>query len=234
MFSMVELQSQGKTVAIVSGGLDSCGVASYWNRKGSELFLLSFDYGQRASKELERALEIGKYIGAKDHKILNISFMKDLYGKSNVLTDQSLEMPSHFQSNIIVPIRNAVFLTIATAYGFSISAGTVAYGAHLADAPYPDCRPEFAKSLATALNLGDTDAIVSGVHPGISIWSPAVEGLSKDQMLTISYEILGDRVFRTWSCYLNGERQCGKCESCRNRKIAFEKAKIPDKTDYAA
>ena len=31
---------------------------------------------------------------------------------------------------------------------------------------------------------------------------------------------------------LSGKMQCGKCESCNNRKIAFTKAKIEDKTKY--
>ena len=43
---------------------------------------------------------------------------------------------------------------------------------------------------------------------------------------------LGNEIFKTWSCYLSGKMQCGKCESCNNRKIAFAKAKIEDKTRY--
>ena len=126
---------------IVSGGLDSSGVASYWKKEGHEIYLLTFNYGQRASQEIKRAVEIGKYLEAKEHKVVDISFMKELYGSSNVLTDETKEMPASFQSSIIVPIRNAVFLTIATAFAFSISAGSVGYGAHLSDQPYPDCRP---------------------------------------------------------------------------------------------
>ena len=219
-------------VVIVSGGLDSSGVAAYWKREGYELYLLTFDYGQRASQEINMALEIGEKLKASSHKVLDISFMKELYGGSNVLTDESKEMPRNFQSNIIVPIRNAIFLTIATAYAFSLGADVVAYGAHLTDQPYPDCRPKFAKELSASLNLGDIDAIKGGAHPEVKIWSPAIKGLSKDEMLKISYAILGDEVYRTWSCYLNGEKQCGRCESCNNRRKAFELASIPDLTDY--
>lgn len=221
-----------KSVCIISGGLDSSGVASYWKNKKYELYLLTFDYGQRAKQEIKRAVEIGKILDAKEHKIVDISFMKELYGSSNVLTDGTREMPSHFQSNIIVPIRNAVFLTIATAHAFAIKASILAYGAHLTDQPYPDCRPEFANSLAKTLNLGDIDAIKSKLHPPIKMWSPAVAGMSKDEMLEISYKLLGKDVFRTWSCYLDGKLQCGKCESCRNRKKAFALAGIEDKTPY--
>lgn len=221
-----------KAVCILSGGLDSSGVASFWKSEGFELYLLTFDYGQRASQEIKCALKIGKLLEAKEHKVLNISFMKDLYGSTNVLTDASLEMPSRFQSNIVVPIRNAVFLTIATAYAFSVKATVVAYGAHLSDTPYPDCRPAFARVLQNALNLGDIDAIRSKRHPRIKIWSPAMVGLTKSVLLRKSYALLKQGVFQTWSCYLDRKIQCGECESCRNRRIAFESANIKDSTKY--
>jgi 7-cyano-7-deazaguanine synthase len=222
-----------KAVTILSGGLDSSGVASYWKNEGYEIFPITFDYGQRAKQELTRAREITKVLGSEEHKIIDISFMKELYGSTNVLTDSSKAMPSSFQSNIIVPIRNAVFLTIATAYAFSLQAGTVAYGAHLSDQPYPDCRAEFAKKLAEALNLGDIDAINMGSHPPVKLWSPAIQGLSKSDMLKISYKLLGNELFRTWSCYLDGDKQCGKCESCNNRKQAFKIAGVEDLSEYA-
>jgi 7-cyano-7-deazaguanine synthase len=222
-----------RAVVIVSGGLDSSGVASYWKDKAYQIYPLTFDYGQRARREIERAKELTRSLGAESHKVIDIGFMKDLYGTTNVLTDSSKPMPSNFQSNIIVPIRNAVFLTIGTAYAFSIGADVVAYGAHLSDRSYPDCRPEFTAKLRDALNLGDIDAINAGTHPAVQMWSPATQGLSKSEMLTISYKLLGKKVYRTWSCYIEGEKQCGKCESCNNRKAAFREAGIPDLTEYA-
>lgn len=222
-----------RSVIIVSGGLDSCGVASYWKDRKYQVYLLTFDYGQRSKQEIKSALMIGKLLKAKEHKIVDISFMKDLYGASNVLTNENKAMPSHFRSNIIVPIRNAVFLTIASAHAFSIRADIVAYGAHLTDQPYPDCRPKFAEQLSKTLNLGDIDAIRTGSHPAIKMWSPAIAGLSKAEMLKITYGLLQENVFKTWSCYLDGVKQCGKCESCNNRKLAFKLAGIEDKTEYA-
>jgi 7-cyano-7-deazaguanine synthase len=194
---------------------------------------MTFNYGQRAKREISRAQEIGKFLNPSEHKLVDISFMKELYGSTNVLTDESKQMPSQFQSNLIVPIRNAIFLTIATARAFVVRAEVVAYGAHLTDRPYPDCRPEFAKSLQETLNMGDNDAIESGEHPEINLWSPAIAGMSKDALLKISFNLLRDQVYRTWSCYLDQEKQCGACESCRNRKRAFELAGIQDKTEYS-
>lgn len=221
-----------KAVCIISGGLDSSGVAAFWKSKGRELYLLTFDYGQRAKHEIEQALKIGELLQAKEHKVLDISFMKDLYGNTNVLTDKTLKMPSSFQSNIIVPIRNAIFLTISTAYAFSVQADLVAYGAHSTDKPYPDCRPEFAKKLQDALNLGDVDSIKAKTHPRVNIWSPSIAGLSKADLLKRSHKLLKGGIFVTWSCYLDGRVQCGRCESCRNRRSAFEQANIKDLTAY--
>ena len=82
--------STRNAVAIISGGLDSSGVASFWKSEGYEIYLLTFNYGQRAKEEINRAVEMGKALGAKDHKVIDISFMKELYGTSNVLTSYAL------------------------------------------------------------------------------------------------------------------------------------------------
>ena len=36
----------------------------------------------------------------------------------------------------------------------------------------------------------------------------------------------------TWSCWSKGEKQCGKCKSCKERIEAFEIAGVRDKTEY--
>jgi len=55
----------------------------------------------------------------------------------------------------------------------------------------------------------------------------------KKAVLKKGYDVLGDKIFSTWSCYKNGKVQCGKCESCNNRKAAFLEAGIDDKTLYS-
>ncbi|HJS82965.1 MAG TPA: 7-cyano-7-deazaguanine synthase, partial [Nitrososphaera sp.] len=205
-----------------------------------DIYLITFSYGQRARREISRARRFSRILNAKDHRVVDIGFMKSLYGKSNALTYSGLKLPGEFEESLIVPVRNAVFITIASAWAMSIGARMVAYGAHTGDvSSYPDCRPEFALALANALNLAEADSISSGRRQGIKIVSPATEDLDKAALLQAGNRILGDKIFQTWSCYSNGTKSgndyihCGHCESCINRKVSFISAQIEDKTRYA-
>ena len=220
-----------KAVIVFSGGIDSVCAVSFLRSK-YELYGITFSYGQKASREITAAKSFAKKLGLKQHKIIDISFMKDLYGDSNVLTSTKREIPSSFEYSIVVPIRNAVFLSIASAWAFTLNASLVVYGAHTGDKFYPDCRPTFAKKLESAFNQGEIDGINSGLRKNIEIWSPYRKRLSKSDLLKTGAKVLGDSIFKTWSCYSNKKYHCGVCESCNNRKIAFQKAGIKDKTKY--
>ena len=222
-----------KAVVICSGGLDSLCLGAHLSKQ-YELYGITFSYGQRASKELEAARKVGRALHLKEHKIIPLDFMKGLYGTSNVLTSTKKSLPSKFEYSIVVPIRNAIFVTIATAWAFSLKASLVAYGAHTDDIKYPDCRPAFSKKIESALNQGEIDGIRLGIRNRIKVWSPYSAGISKSTLVKAGYEKFGDKIFQTWSCYANSKYHCGKCESCNNRKAAFIEAKIKDKTKYLA
>lgn len=220
-----------KAVIVFSGGIDSVCAVSFLKSK-YDLYGITFAYGQKASMEIIAAKSFAKKLGLKEHKIIDISFMKNLYGDSNVLTSSKRKIPSEFEYSIVVPIRNAVFLSIASAWAFTLNARLVAYGAHTGDKHYPDCRPMFAKKLESAFNQGEIDGIDSKLRQKIKIWSPYRQGLSKSNLLKSGIKVLGDSIFKTWSCYANKKFHCGVCESCNNRKDAFEQAGITDKTRY--
>ncbi len=220
-----------KAVIVFSGGVDSVCAISYLKPK-YELYGITFSYGQKANSEIAAAKSFAKKLRLKQHKIIDIGFMKNLYGDSNVLTSSKRKIPSKFEYSIVVPIRNAVFLSIASAWAFTLDATLVAYGAHTEDKHYPDCRPNFAKKLESAFNQGEIDGIKSKLRKNIEIWSPYRMGLSKGDLLKSGIKVLGDSIFKTWSCYSNKKYHCGICESCNNRKIAFKRAGIVDKTKY--
>jgi len=222
-----------KAIVVFSGGVDSVSTCAYLKEK-YELYGISFLYGQKANQEIKKAKAFAKILRLKEHKIVNIGFMKELYGNTNALTDSKKNIPSKFNYSIVVPIRNGIFLSIATAWAFSIGASLVAYGAHTGDKNYPDCRPAFSKKLESSFNEGEVDGIKLKIRKKIELWSPYKAKLSKKQLLKKGYSVLGDDIFGTWSCYKSGKLQCGKCESCNNRKATFLEAGIEDKTAYLA
>ena len=218
-------------MVIFSGGIDSVCTCAFLKSK-YDLYGISFSYGQRSNREIMMAKKFSKILGLKQHKILDISFMKNLYGETNVLTNSKNKIPHQFDYSIVVPIRNAIFLSIAPVWAFALNAFLVAFGAHKDDKNYPDCRPSFAKKIEHALNEGELDGIKLGLRKKISIWSPFKEGLTKSELLKKGSRVLGNTIFNTWSCYDNKKFHCGTCESCNNRKTAFIRAGILDKTKY--
>jgi hypothetical protein len=71
-----------------------------------------------------------------------------------------------------------------------------------------------------------------GTCQEISIQAPFSD-MRKSDLIKIGFE-LGVPFESTWSCYLDGAKHCGKCESCINRKKAFQEAGVPDPTKYEA
>jgi len=220
-----------KVIAICSGGIDSVSMAA--NYKYDDLVLMAFDYGQKGIKETEIVEKIAKQLKA-EFKLIDISFVKDLYGDSNQLTSDKVGVEDEYTPSIVVPLRNALFLQVAMCYAYTIQADLILLGSHLDDAKeidgerlYPDCSYEFFKAFELAMDFGTFKK-----DKKVKIITPSVIGFDKKTLVKKGHEVLGDFIFETWSCYKSEEKQCGICESCRNRKKAFELANIRDKTEY--
>jgi 7-cyano-7-deazaguanine synthase len=213
-----------RAVIIMSGGPDSSTAAYYAKNEGYDVYGITFDYGQRASKETIHAEMIAGKLGIPI-KVVGLPSLKDVFGKSAALCDEGIPMPSKFEPTIIVPFRNAIFLSIAVSYAVAVGAEAVFYGAQGSDASfYPDCREAFFKTFERAARLGtETD---------ITIAAPFYN-MTKSEVIKIGMK-LGVPYELTWSCYLGESKHCGRCESCVNRKNAFTEAGVEDPADYAA
>jgi 7-cyano-7-deazaguanine synthase len=75
-----------------------------------------------------------------------------------------------------------------------------------------------------------TDAIKNGTYEGISILAPYTN-ITKIDIAKIGTK-LGLDYSKTYSCYKGGEKHCGKCGTCVERKEAFREAGIKDPTIY--
>lgn len=217
---MVELK--GKCVVILSGGPDSVTTMFWAINEGYETHALTFNYGQKAKIEIERSKNITENLDV-EHIIIDSSDLEKIFRGVTSLVDEELDVSESFTTPIIVPFRNGIFLSIAVAYADAISANHVFYGAHQSDASfYPDCRPEFYQAFEIAAKIGtERDIIIDAPFSQI----PKSEIIQIASSLEVPLE-------ETWSCYLNGPKHCGKCESCNNRKRAFKDADIKDPTIY--
>jgi len=145
------------TVAVVSGGMDSVTLAHYLTSQDHELTLISFNYGQRHTKELKFAQACSKRLGVPIHQVDVSSLQPILAGSS--LTTHSMEVPDgHYaedsMKSTVVPNRNAIMISIAAGFAVSIDADAIALGVHGGDHfVYPDCRPEFIASIEKTIKI---------------------------------------------------------------------------------
>ena len=219
-----------KAVIIASGGIDSSTLLYKIVKEGFEVHVLTFIYGQKHLKEIEYAKSIAEKLDV-NHKVVDLSSMKVLLSGS-ALTDSSVEVPevpetSEYYETLqstIVPNRNAIFLSIAIGYAVSLKANHVFFGAHFSDrGVYPDCRKEFVEAFQTAERLAND-------NPEMVIDAPFVD-IDKSDIVKLGAE-LGVPFKETWTCYKGGEKHCGVCSSCRERKRAFVDSGVTDPTEY--
>ena len=120
--------------------------------------------------------------------------------------------------------RNISLISKAAIYCARHAIGRIAL-APLAGNPFPDATPEFFNAIARALSLGLAHDIV--------VDAPFAS-MEKSDVIRLGLE-LGVPLELTLSCMNpSGERHCGRCSKCRERRDAFRDAGIADKTAYAA
>ena len=216
-----------KTVVIHSGGLDSTVLLDHLRAAGDEVTALSVDYGQRHRRELDAAAEICR-LADIPHRTADLSGIRPLLSGSSLTSDEVEVAEGHYTEasmrTTVVPNRNMILLSVAVGHALSIGAGRVAYAAHSGDhAIYPDCREVFADAMAEAIRLADWEPT--------ELHRPFV-GMTKADLVRRGAE-LGTPFGLTWSCYKGGERHCGRCGTCIERREAFDLAGVPDPTEYA-
>ncbi|PAZ03139.1 MAG: 7-cyano-7-deazaguanine synthase QueC [Opitutia bacterium AMD-G3] len=217
-----------RTVLIHSGGIDSTVLLGHLLAEGREVYALSVDYGQRHRRELEAAKRICAHYGVK-HQVADLRALAPLFG-ANALTDSHVAVPEgHYEEAsmkaTVVPNRNMLLIAVAASWAMSLKASSVAYGAHGGDhAIYPDCRPVFADALDKAIRLADWHEVC--------LERPFV-GMDKTGIVRRGVE-LRVPLELTWSCYVGGDKHCGKCGTCVERKEAFVQAGVKDPTAYLA
>jgi len=214
-----------KAVIILSGGMDSTTLLYDLVSKGFDVFAISFFYNQKHQKELQYAEKTCQKLRVP-FKSVDLTALNDI--APSALTRTSMDVPEgHYEEEnmkqTVVPNRNMVFLSMATAYAIGIHAKYLYYGAHKGDhAIYPDCRPEFAEKMRDVIHISDWSSIELR-FPYINIDKGDIAIKGKE--LNVDYSL-------TWTCYKGQEKACGKCGSCQERLEAFDKAGVKDPLEY--
>ncbi len=214
------------SLIIVSGGMDS--VTLLHERQAEIAMAVTFDYGGNHNK---RESACAKYhcaaLGIK-HLVIPLAFMHR-YFKSALLEGADAIPEGHYADEnmaaTVVPFRNGIMLAIAAGIAESAGLKRVFIANHAGDhAIYPDCREGFIRSM--------NEAVRQGTYAGITLEAPYVD-ITKSDIARIG-KCLGIDYATTYSCYKGGEKHCGRCGTCIERKEALAAAGIVDTTPYEA
>ncbi|NVD40061.1 7-cyano-7-deazaguanine synthase QueC [Ensifer sp. HO-A22] len=217
-----------RTIVICSGGLDSVSLAQKIAAEQELVGLLSFDYGQRHRKELDFAAACAQRLGVP-HQLIDITGVgRHLTGSA--LTDDIDVPDGHYAEETmkatVVPNRNAIMLAIAFGLASAQKADAVAVAVHGGDHfIYPDCRPGFIDAFQKM-----QDEALDG-YGAVKLYAPYVD-VPKAAIVADGARH-GTPFGETWSCYKGGERHCGRCGTCVERREAFHLAGVEDPTEYA-
>lgn len=206
---------------VLSGGMDS--TTMLYDYAGQIAAAVTFNYGANHNRrEAACARENCRRLGIEWIEI-DLEFM-GRYFKSSLLSGADAIPEGDYRDetmrSTVVPFRNGVMLSIAAGLAESRGLKAVMIANHGGDhAIYPDCRQEFIDAMGAAIS--------AGTYEHLELRAPYTNLTKSD--IARRGKALGVDYSLTYSCYKGGERHCGKCGTCVERREAMIAAGIePD------
>lgn len=221
-----------KVMVVLSGGQDST-TCLYWAKERfAEVHAITFNYGQKHSRELEAAKTVAEMAEVDSHQFIDIPNI--LKGRSPLVNpNESLEQYTDYESmdKIIgnrveltfVPMRNAFFLTVAANYALEKNIYDLVTGVCQQDnANYPDCRQRFIDWQQRTIN----EAL--GIN-NFKIHTPLMD-LSKAQSIEMAKTLHGcmEALAYSHTAYDGQYPPVGKDHATVLRAQGFLEANTPD------
>ena len=211
-------------VIILSGGMDS--VTLLYDYQERIALAITFDYGSNHNqREAAFAALHCQRLGI-EHLVIPLAFISQYFKSSLLEGADAIPEGDYADDNMkstVVPFRNGIMLSIACGIAESRNLTKVMIANHFGDHDiYPDCRAEFIRPMSEAMR--------AGTYIGVEVCAPYTS-ISKADIARIGKR-LGIDYAETYSCYKGGERHCGRCGTCIERKEALREAGIDDPTDY--
>lgn len=229
-----------KALVLSSGGVDSttC-VGLAVERFGREnVSTVSIFYGQKHSKELDCAKRVAEFYNVNHYELDLSAILK--YSNCSLLSHSTEEVElGSYEDQITrkddgmvstyVPFRNGLMLSSVATLAMSIYPDDETHiylGAHADDASgnaYADTSKEFTDAMYRAIDVG--------TYNKVKVEAPLVN-MNKAEVVKTGLAI-GVPYELTWSCYLGGDKACGKCGTCVDRLEAFKLNNTSDPIEYS-
>jgi 7-cyano-7-deazaguanine synthase len=220
-----------RSVLLLSGGIDSFAAGRFAQEMGSELYAVTFDYGQVNRRELSAAGRVSQALGVCRSHVMTLDLGLGAYGRSSLLAAPRgvACAPATGDFGNYVPARHAIFLSCALGLAEVVGANDIVIGASgramgLRRSMHRDCQPAFFQAFQAMANEA-TD-----IGTGIEIICPLMD-LTKGDIIAYALDQRLD-LGLTWTCHAGGERQCGTCRTCQLRLEAFHSLEIEDPVSY--
>ena len=216
--------SQKDTLMVVSGGMDSTTLMHEYAERIA--LAVTFNYGSNHNaREIECARWQCRRLGI-ELVVVDMPFIGQLFNSSLLSGADAIPEGNYDDENMrstVVPFRNGIMLAVAAGLAERRGLLHVMMANHGGDhAIYPDCRPGFADAMSHAIS--------EGTYNHITLLAPYTN-LTKADIARRGAK-LGVDYSHTYSCYKGGERHCGRCGTCTERRQAFIDAGVPDPTVY--
>jgi 7-cyano-7-deazaguanine synthase len=201
---------------LLSGGIDSATCLFLSKKKGNANRALTIRFHGIAEGEIAAATGIARKAAVLEHRMFPIPELRELGDMSSPRNLKGLP-------RAYIPMKNAIYYSIASAFAEEVGAGQIIGGHNQDDARvYEDTNGVFFRNLQAALRSGSDRLRASR----LSILRP-LSKMSKTAVVSMAYK-LGVPLELTWSCHEEGTEHCGRCLGCRQRREAFDGAGIRD------
>lgn len=150
-----------QALVILSGGQDSTTCLFWAKERFDEVHAITFDYGQRHSIEIEAAVKVATMAGVASHEVVPVP--NCLVSSSPLTSEAALEryesaaqmeqVIGNRREDTFVPMRNALFLTIAANRAETRGLQYLVTGVcQMDNANYDDCRQVFVVAAESYIN----------------------------------------------------------------------------------
>ena len=207
---------KNKSIILLSGGLDSLVSLGLAKDEYNIQLALTFDYGQKSlNQELNASKEISKYYNIK-HTIIELPFLNEIT-KTSLVSDSDIPTDnlgtSESAKAVWVPNRNGLFLNIGASFADTYEYTHILFGANKEEGQtFPDNTQEFINGITESFKYS-TMVQAKVIAPLINYDKNDIVRLALEHSIPLEL---------ARSCYSNGGKNCGHCESCKRLKSALE------------